>query len=227
MALTSAALTTLANVKTELGITASTWDTTIERMIEVVSDQIANYCGRTLHYSAAEAEKVIGSGEAFLVVTRTPLLSITSITYDGATVSSSNYAIHGDGKSGLIYSDYGWVWTALGTGGASSEPYPGAEEKRYIVTYAGGYITPQQVADDGALTRSLPYDLEDAAIRMAAARYRKQGVDLSVASRKLGDAAESYFDGASAGLSGGLGKASGIPAEIETILNRYKRAVFA
>lgn len=221
MALTDQALCQLADVKTELGITVSTFDTTLERMIEAISQQIANYCRRTLHYTrtADESEDLAGFNESNLTVSRAPIVSITSITLDGSTIDSDAYEIS-DADAGLIYREDGWVWTASFIITTAPERYPGSEDKDYTVAYRGGYVTANQVVLDNTLTRNLPYDLEDAAIRMVAMRYLGQGRDLALASEKIGQAAETYRAGASTS-----GSAAGIPDETRAILDRYRRAV--
>ena len=72
MALNSNALTTISTVETELSLTADAQDAELTRYIDTASDQIERYVNRKLYYGAAIVEKVAGSGDAFLWISRTP-----------------------------------------------------------------------------------------------------------------------------------------------------------
>lgn len=184
MAVATGALTTLTAVKSELSISSSTDDTYLEGLIDQVSEFIANYCNRKFHYGAAITEKVAGFGGTFLRISRFPLKTITSVAFNGATVDSSSYEIYDtDGVTGLIYSAGGWIWTTALATALTYDALPRGERKLYTVVYAGGYVTPAQVA--GELVRDLPYDLEAAAIQLVTARYRRRGSDPSVTSESL------------------------------------------
>ena len=222
MALTDQALMTLADLKTELGITGSSEDAYLERLINSISAQVASYCNRILHYEAGIVEDVAGYGETHLVVAQSPIISIASITLDGSTVSSDSYSID-NAKAGLIYRQDGWVWTASRLQIVNPKKLPGSEDKDYQVTYTAGYITQHQDDDLALGTRDLPYDLEDAAIRWAATRFRARGRDLSLTTEKIGQAQESYGAGTGTSAAGGSLAASGIPADIASALNSYRR----
>jgi hypothetical protein len=193
MAVPTGSLTTLTTVKSELNISSSTDDTYLERLIGAATAYAESICNRTFYYSAAITESVAGYGTAYLQLSRAPLSSITSITFDGQTVSSDNYEIYGDGKAGLVYSPTLWINTAMSGPGITKNSYPGSERKLYSVVYKGGYVTPTQ---DGTgspvLTRDLPYDLEDAVIQLVVWRYRNRGRDQSVMSESLLNASVSY-----------------------------------
>ena len=76
--------------------------------------------------------------------------------------------------------------------GVNFDPVASTQRDLIEVTYAGGFVTPQQDADDVSLTRSLPYDIEEAVIVMAAQRYKSKGRDMAVTSRKALKASISY-----------------------------------
>jgi hypothetical protein len=190
MTLPTGSLTTLAIVKTELNISSSTDDTYLERLIGASTAFISSYCNRTFHYGTGIAEEVAGFGTQYLQLSRAPVLSITSVTYDGQTINSDNYSIDGDGSSGMLYAPAGWTWSTIGGQGIIAFPKPGGEEKLYTVTYTGGYVTEPQVS--GQLTRTLPYDLEDAVIQLTTYRYRQRGRDQTIASESLLNASVSY-----------------------------------
>lgn len=177
MALPATALTTLDTVRGELGLRTSKDDAALERVIQSATAMVTGYVGRTLHYEAAVAEYVPGYGTELLLVSRTPLVSVTSITLDGATIDATSYGIK-SAASGSIHRDAGWMWTAPISAGIDGPHIAGREKRSYLVTYAGGYVTPGQVA--GALTRTLPYDIEEACILTVVHLWRLRGKFTSV-----------------------------------------------
>jgi len=151
MALAANALTTIATMEGELGVTTGSDDAFLTRLINAASDRIEEYCGHSFYYAAAEEEDLGGFGGFYLRVSRTPLLTIALIEYDGETIDSSNYEIDTPG-AGMIRSLGGFNWTAGSWQGITPEPIPGTERKLYAVTYAGGYLTPEQSKAKGTLT---------------------------------------------------------------------------
>lgn len=215
VALTDHALTTLADVKTELGISGSTEDDYISRLINAVSDMIRFYCGRTFYYEEDIEESVAGYGQTRLLVSRTPIVgSISSITYEGTAIDTTIYSVE-DADAGIIYCSYGFNWTAQLTGKSIGEATPGTEALSYVVTYDGGYYTPQQYVVDNGTDRSLPYDLEDACIQLVAGRYRAKGRDPRISAEHLKSWGANY--------GGPEDRSHAIPASIRSTLDRYKR----
>lgn len=212
MTLEAHALCTLADVKEELGITVATYDTRLERLIHAVSSSIAGYCGRTLHYDAAISESVAGFGGPRIMLEHVPIVSITSITMDGLTLDATDYEIE-DAAAGFVRRESGWVWSARSSDNIAGDPIAGTEEREIDVVYKGGYVTAGQVTvGPPALTRTLPYDIEDATIQLVADRYRNPSS--RIASERLLSASVTYRD-------------SDIPQEIRAVLDRYKRLVQA
>lgn len=177
MAVADNALCTLTGVKLELGLTVATHDAVLERLINVASDAIASYCGRPLHYTASLTEKVPGRGGQILLVTRTPIVTLTSIKLyatsvatTSTTLESSTYRIK-DAAVGSIAFPGGVVWSAPHVPGAI-EPalLPGAEDLVYEVAYNGGWVSPAQAG-----TRTLPYDIEQCALDSVVATWRRRG----------------------------------------------------
>lgn len=91
MALASNALTTVADVKTYMGVTLSTDDSLIEILINNVSDQIENWCDRKL-VAQTFVEYLDARGTRTLLVENPPIISVDLIAYgarDSISVSSS------------------------------------------------------------------------------------------------------------------------------------------
>jgi len=209
MGVAANALTALATVKTELGISASTDDAYLERLINAASDFIERYCSRQFQ-RASVTEKVQGYGDSFLRLGRRPIdtaVAIT-ITLDGAAVDSISYEVH-DAEAGLLIGKSGWADTTSLFEGPAWDGHAGSERKLYSVTYTGGYVLP----GDGG-TRTLPYDLEDACVGLVVSRYRSRGQDQRIKSESL----LSY--------SVTFGEAE-IPAPILAVLDRHKTLVQA
>jgi len=202
------ALTTLSTVKADLGISNVTSDGTLARLINAASDFVERTCKRSFYYEAARVDTLSGYGTNNLIVEKAPLLDIASITYSDGTVDSDNYSI-GDADAGLIFNEYGWVWTAQRMDSITLPRIPGTEKESYTVTYEGGYVTPKQ-EEDAVGTRSLPYDLEDAVIRMVVNRFRRLGADTNIASEGLMSYSVSY-------------RTESISSDVMSILNSYVR----
>lgn len=234
--LSAHALTLYATVRDALGFTSAddaTVQAKLERIINAVSDEMASLAHRTFEYGAAIVEKQRGYDDVRMVLDRAPLKAITSIewlSWDGSSVSTfaaTSYEIDEDGLSGMIYRSAGFAWTAQLAGDILGSPMAGTERAAYRVTYAGGWVTPEQARLDAALlvplgwVRDLPYDLEEACIQSAIAVYRKSGQDRSVL-------AETSAGGSSVAYSDPLaqaGSASMLTAEAQRIVQRYWRGM--
>lgn len=227
MSLSDRALTTLTALKGELGITGGSEDAKLERFIEVASSQILNALNRPqLHFEADRVEYVRGHGSRFLRVDLAPITAIASIAYtaDGGTtessVDSTGYIIEpatGVQVSGVIRR-VGSVWRATGVHTRSGDYIPGHETKNYKVTYTGGYVTPKQVDDDGSLTRTLPYEIEEACLMLCSRRYIGGNTGETIKSERLMQASVTYANNAPTSSQGG------VPDDIMGMIRMYRRA---
>ena len=203
MALATNALTTIANAEAELGLTSGAQDALLTRYIDTASDQIERYVNHKLFYGASIVEKVAGKNDPFLYISRTPLSSITSIVWlgDDSTIAASQYEVW-VANQGSIYNSSGWNAVKI-----SATDYT-----RYQVTYVGGWITPQQDADDGALTRDLPFDLETASLNIIVGLWRQKGSDKTIRSESILGTSVNYER-----------NQDGIDPSVRAILDSYKR----
>lgn len=200
------ALTSLAAVSEDLGITLGTDKSQLARFINAASDMIEGYCNRKFARTVVVEEKVAGRGEKTLLVERAPLVSIEEISYDGTALDEDGYEIHNAG-AGIIYNKFSvWSWDTPYVQGASATPYPAAERKLYAVSYTGGFLLP--CAD----SRDLPYDLEQACIDLVVSKYNRKGEDPNIKSEKISKWSATYGDWM-------------IPPRVQAILNIYRRAV--
>lgn len=138
--------------------------TLLERYIRGVSDEVENYCRRTFGKATYASELHTGvADQQYLYPKQWPMLTLTSVTIDGTAITegtdSDNWR--------RVYSPAA-VWYALFREETwESDPYGVA------LAYTAGYVLP---ADHTQTTpRTLPYDLENAVVELAAGRYLNRG----------------------------------------------------
>jgi len=184
MSLAANALTTLSDVKAELGISDPDSDNYLETLIDAVSAEIEAFLGRSLTYEAGIVEDVAGFGGYRITVSKTPVLNVTAIElidpwYPAATIDVSNITID-NADAGLIYYRAGWPWTVpCPPGTIAGHPAAGQEQKSIRVTYDGGYELP------AATTPTIPLDIKRAATISVTTRFRQQGRDLNITRESL------------------------------------------
>ena len=194
MALSTDALTTAAIVAAEVsGISLPTDQTAVERQINIASDAIRRFCNRPLAHAVVTDERYRALGGNRLILKRRPVLSIESITIGGSTISSSGYYIE-NADAGIVWFNSALaVVEATPDGSMAQDGLPGSGEADVLVSYTGGWITEAQVAAAAAETparvivRTLPYELEDAAIKTFASLWHRRGVDLAAGSMESGE----------------------------------------
>lgn len=97
----SRALTTLATVKDEIGITDDAADARLQRWIDEASERIETYLGRVLASETARETFRLADSSGCLRLARRPVTAIASIDVDGVTPASDQYEI--DSTAGLLY----------------------------------------------------------------------------------------------------------------------------
>jgi hypothetical protein len=143
-------LTVLATVKSWLGITATTDDATLTRLISAASTLIQNYLNRTIAV-ASYTETRNGNGRNRLTLANTPLVSVQSVTVGAATIQPFAGS---PGHSGYWFEPGG---TTLYLAGAGFDY--GIQNVQ--LAYTAGYAT-------------TPLDIEQATIELIALRYRER-----------------------------------------------------
>lgn len=140
VATTETKLVSLDTVKARLGISVNTYDSVLADLIEEASDAVVQHLQRPLAYQTY-AEQVAGYDDRYLLLSRVPLVSLTSILNDTTTVSSTTYEIF-DHNAGIVFNSTGWEWDVRFRGDIASDPVPYSEERQYTVTYTAGYALP-------------------------------------------------------------------------------------
>lgn len=161
-------LTVLTTVKAELEVTGTTDDTFLGTLIQQASAAIVSYCGR--EFAAEEVDETVKAyGTATLMISRTPVTALSTVTLDdgisSVTVPRTDYALE-DAENGFIRSLVGpWKWTATQGTGILARPVAGSEFQAYKVRYTGGYT----------LLTTLPHDVERACIDLVKVKYLARG----------------------------------------------------
>jgi hypothetical protein len=149
---TTTRLTTADAVREQFAIPASVLDATLEAWIDRVSAQIVSYCGRKFATELVR-EKLHVDGRTTLYLARLPASSLT-VTEEGVALAEhTDY--HVDAESGCITrldgADDVTTWADL-----------------VQLDYAAGYVLP------GDESRTLPHDVEHAAILLAGSLYANE-----------------------------------------------------
>lgn len=222
--LISQALTTLANVKAIAGIasTDTTSDALLELLINRASISIAGYCDRKFE-RASYTEYVPATSRQALLLRQWPIAAVSSITdEDTLLVLNTDYRLDAQDKAqGIVYREQGWSGSYL-VRGLTSDP---AASKRIIsVTYTAGYYLPQDANYDLGAETSLPIDISMVCEQMVTESYylTKQG---GFGLKSLSEGGLSYSWGVDSTQYGNL--TDGMADRYASILNRYRRAVFA
>lgn len=152
---TNARLTTVAAVRAQFGITTDQLnDASVEALIDRASDAAASFCNRVFGVESVRETLRDVSNRASIYLDRTPVhLSTIAIVEDAVTlVSGADFAF--DARRGALarlMNDCPAFWSA----------------QKIVIDYDAGYVLPD---DDG--TRTLPHDVETAAIYLAGDMWR-------------------------------------------------------
>lgn len=218
-------LTTLERVKAELGITTTSDDDTLTRMIDRASSAIARETRRTFGVETV-TETLDGTGSRLLGLSRTPVIAVTEVTEDSSAIT--DYSLE-DREAGALYRAAGWgrsgglrMWGVE----AYSSGYilPGYQDQRYSVTYRAGYVLPDEQNDylnNGPDDpQNLPGAVEQACLETVKAWYSSRDVDPAIANVKVGQLSVSYRD------QGDAEKRGSLPASALGLLTNYYARTF-
>lgn len=160
-------LTIAATVRDEIGA-ADVSDATLARWISEASDRIADYCDRVFGKETVTETFVLDPCESrqTLFLTRTPIVSIDSVTAGGSVLATTDYRFQA--KTGALTRTSTRHWC-----GVTVE-----------VTYSGGYD----------LIGTLPRSIEQACLMLIADRMSSRGRSANLKSLELpGVMTETYW----------------------------------
>jgi Phage gp6-like head-tail connector protein len=177
-------LTTLANLKSWLNVTTTADDVLLQRLITAVSGFIATWLDRPVAEARYE-EMRDGSGGRCLVFAVSPVSSVASVSIGGRPVPPSL----GGGLPGYLFSS-----TRLALLGYRFSKGCG----NVFLSYTAGYA-------------DIPPDIEQAAIELAAARYRERDRIGLVTKGLAGDSTQFVL--------------RDMPPDVATLLSQYRKVV--
>jgi len=198
-AASSKQLTTVANFKEMMGISGSSDDTFIGKVIDRASQAIVDYCGREFAKETI-TETIAGAGQPLLFLSRTPVVTLTSVSFDGDIMDTEDYELQ-DKVSGRIYNKGGyWRYTGYSLS--------------YSFVYEGGYILPSMSG-----TVNLPDSVQAAALELSKILFVSRKQDSSVKSESVPDVYSVDYGGGSSQA----GKSLVSNAGIVDLLSPYRR----
>ena len=180
-------LTTVSAVTQHLNISGSEAATNsdyLQALVNRASSFIENYCNRV--FAEEEVDETLPStGEPRLLLSRLPIVSVTSATYKGEVEDATNYYIE-DADAGFLFNKKGWRSTTVY--GRYIDYYPTSYAvDDWTIRYTGGYKLP------GETDRNLPHDIELACILIVAQWYKEdKDTRSNIRKLKIGDAEETY-----------------------------------
>lgn len=193
----STRLTTLATVKSHLGITSNTDDDLMNSFIDMASDRAVSYCNRPFAQSRIK-ETVQNCGTKNIRLSRTPVTTIHAVEYKDETVDNTSYYFE-SANTGLITNYFNWTNT---------------EQKfDYEIEYTYGFVLPSFSTG----TRNLPHDLELAIIDLVKATYINRKADTTIISEAV---AQVYT--VKRNKNGILNLSTGLTPFAQAILSNYR-----
>lgn len=181
-----------------------------ERLINVASDMIENYCDRNFKKQTYNNEKYQPTGRQRLVLQNRPVISVDIITKNDTEVDSTSYFIENE-KAGFVFKHDKWDQDyRLARSSISKNFQPGTNKYNIEVTYTAGYVLPKDATQEDP--RTLPYDLEQAAILTVQYLNNAEDSDLRVQKESIADVSQTYFE---------QKMQNELPAEIINKIDRY------
>ena len=172
MTLDPSALTTLEAAKAQLDITGDSEDGILVSFIEAATAAVETFCRRKFAYSENVTETLSPHGGQ-LFLRRPPILQLHEIRRGDKPLLPEDYEL--DPATGIV--------TLPGY-------FPG---DAYAITYDGGFVTPNQATQERP--RTLPRDVELAALLVVTSLYRNRGRDPNVTEEGLIGARQAFAGG--------------------------------
>lgn len=220
-ALSPNALTTLDVARLEIGHVDPGEEDRVIRYINVASDAFARHTGRMWHCVEGHQERVAGYGTMRLSVSDVrPVHSIDSIHLvrgvEDSPIAPDSYEIEDSGNGWIRSLSGPWLSTADNVSIITTERLAGTEALYYLVKYTGGFVTPSQAATKG-IQRTLPFDIEQAAIEYIKMLWATHGRDPTIAQLRVGDGSITY-----ANVRG-----ESVPSYYAGVVSKYRDRVVA
>lgn len=227
MALIAGAMTTLADVKTLLGITDTAQDARLELLINSNSAMISKMCDRVFTRTTYAAETHPGTNRQMLTLRNLPVVSITSVLVNGTVMPATEYELKAQDKGmGVLYKADGWNQNTQFSTGLTSDTW--ATGRDYSVTYIAGYYMPADVTTPPADPHyvaggddSLPLDLVNLCNTLVASQNLAWSHG-AMGLKRISEGGLTYEWGSASSFG-----VHGLPMELEDIVSRYARRFVA
>lgn len=219
---TESMLTTVTRAKSVLGVTASSTgeDEEVENLIRGVTDEVASFIGYW-PFRQVYSETIRSYGNLRLMTARTPIRGLSGVFLGNALVLPSSYEIE-DAEAGFIHREQGWPWSAGTQWDLSAHIVAHSELPRFQLIYEAGWVrTNNELSGLGWLSnrggRTLPWQIEEAALELIQDRYDARSVGRTVKSRTIGDFSITYADRPDSHQTGEM------PTRVLGALNTFRR----
>lgn len=191
----SYALTSVADVKTNLDITTSTWDNLFVTLINAATDWIEKYCGGrrfvgsgvdvTEYYeSVFDVDGPADRSQQWLSVKSWPIISVTSLSF---RTGINTYSLQPT-QNYDVYTDTGQIFFRVG--------FPRGPQSVQLI-YQGGYAS-----------NAIPNDLAYACIKIVSKEFFRRKAEGKVMERSGGNQVQ---------------WSEGLDAEVVDLLSAYRR----
>ncbi len=169
-----------SDVLYELGLSGSEATIIITDMVDQASAAIVSYCNRQFAQETVE-ETIPTTGSCNILLTRTPIISISSITFNGVTVAATEYFIN-EPEAGMVFNPSGWGDTAQRSYGLSRTPVQNSRAYLLKATYTAGYIPPGYSGSP-----AMPSDIERACIELVKSLWLARKLNPNIESESVPD----------------------------------------
>ncbi len=192
-------LSTVDRVKQELGITGSASDALLGVKLDEASSDIEAHLSRTLN--RATLSELFFGGEGWadsLLLYRTPVVSVTSVTVDDVLLDTTEYRI--DNVTGELFrldlSGYTCTWQWC---------------KEITVVYVAGYLLPEEAG------RTLPPAIEAGTLGLVQSFWFSRGRDPNVKEEDIPGVMRTAY------WVGSVGQAGDLPPDVLRRIAPFRR----
>jgi hypothetical protein len=207
-------LISLEVVKTRLGIEGNHDDELLNGLIDEATGLIESFVGRRLT-EEAYTESIPGNARKYIVLERTPIVSLTSSIFQGDT--QTDVTIY-DQYAGILFRENGFTKVSSIYSHLGQDHLNGFENVDWEFNYLAGYREAGQTAAVGEFGPD--FALSSLAYRSFMSLYGPRKRDTAIKSLKVDGIEETYqTDSTSDGTVG----ASGLPISVEKGLAQFRR----
>ena len=188
---TQKALTTVARLKTFLGITRDNQDSLFTMLINQVTGFIERYTKRSLLRQTYTNELYDGSGTSELLLLQFPVSSFSTLQENAASDNTSDWQTI-NGTDYFVDLPKGIIKLVRNTNAFDAEPWGKflARPQKYRATYTAGYLIDFDNENTPA-SHTLPQEIEYACLKLCAALWNTRRAEGLTQSR-LGDLGVSF-----------------------------------